>query len=135
MYNCPSDRHIEQAQMVHASGCVSKTEPDEVIIEAIQKVAGGSTFFSPRIRERIILNHGDTGQPTDYVSRASMLSRREVEIVCNIARGLSQKQIARTMKISEHTVHRHTTNVMKKLHIHDRVGLARFAIREGLAQA
>ena len=49
-----------------------------------------------------------------------------------IARGLSKKQIASTMHLSIKTVDRHSTNLMSKLGIHDRVKLARFAIREGV---
>lgn len=134
MCDSPNDRHIQQAQKVRALGCIAKTETDDTVIEAILSVADGQEFFSPQIRKRIIFNHGYSGQPDEHVSLASTLSQREVELVRNVAAGLSQKEIARAMKISEHTVHRHTTNVMRKLRIHDRVELARFAIREGLAQ-
>jgi DNA-binding NarL/FixJ family response regulator len=51
------------------------------------------------------------------------------------ARGLSPTEIAHAASISEHTVRRHSKNIMRKLDIHSRVELVRFAIREGLADA
>jgi DNA-binding NarL/FixJ family response regulator len=48
---------------------------------------------------------------------------------------MSKKEIAQTMNLSVKTVDTHSANLMNKLDIHDRVELARFAIREGLAEA
>lgn len=68
-------------------------------------------------------------------SRTSLLTNRELEVLGYLARGLSKKAISRTMDLSIKTLNRHTENLMQKLDIHDRVELARFAIREGLAEA
>jgi DNA-binding NarL/FixJ family response regulator len=68
-------------------------------------------------------------------SRTSTLTNREMEILRYLARGMSKKEIAETVHISVNTVNRHTSSLMNKLDIHDRVELARFAIREGLAEA
>ena len=70
-----------------------------------------------------------------YRSARPGLTAREAEVLRYIARGMSKKELADTMRISIHTVNRHTTNLMTKLDIHDRVELTRFAIREGLADA
>ncbi len=51
-----------------------------------------------------------------------------------LARGLSKKDIAATLHLSVKTVEKHTENLMSKLDIHDRVELARYAIREGFVQ-
>ena len=68
-------------------------------------------------------------------TRIGTLTRRETEVLKYIAGGSSQKQIAQTMNISAKTVHSHSVNLMTKLGIHDRVELARYAIRGGLTQA
>lgn len=65
-------------------------------------------------------------------TRLSTLTSREVEVLRYIARGMSRKEIASLMHLSVRTVECHCTNLMTKLNIHDRVQLARFAIREGL---
>ena len=67
-------------------------------------------------------------------TRAQLLTPRELEILAYLAKGLSKKDIARTVGLSIKTVEQHCTHLMQKLDIHDRVELARFAIREGLVQ-
>ncbi len=130
----PHDRHIDQALAARVCGYVVTTESDHTVIEAIRRVAGGQTYFSRIVQERLALYPDAVRPGTENASRASRLTPRELEVIRHITRGLSQKETARAMKISEHTVHRHTTNVMRKLDIHDRVSLARFAIREQLAR-
>ena len=63
----------------------------------------------------------------------SLLTARQREVLRHIAYGLSKKEISRLMHVSLNTVDKHTSNLMSKLDIHDRVELARFAIREGIA--
>ena len=58
-----------------------------------------------------------------------------LEVLRQISRGLAKKEIAELLHISVKTVENHTHSLMTKLAIHDRVKLARFAIREGLAEA
>ena len=79
---------------------------------------------------------GDTGVSLiDHpVSRGSLLTQREREVLSHIAAGLSKKAIARVLGISDKTVDHHCSNIMTKLDIHDRVELARFAVREGLVR-
>ena len=66
---------------------------------------------------------------------ASRLTRREHEVLRYLARGMSKKEVAATMHLSPKTIENHTSNLMSKLDIHDRVELCRYAIREGLAEA
>ena len=68
-------------------------------------------------------------------SRGFSLTDREVEVLRYIARGLAKKEISSLMNLSVRTVDAHVRNIMEKLSIHDRVDLARYAIREGLAEA
>ena len=57
---------------------------------------------------------------------------RELELLCLIAEGKTNKEIAEMLSISLHTVQTHRFNLMKKLDLHDRAELVRYAIREGL---
>ena len=84
---------------------------------------------------RLVVEAGAPRLARKNVSRSSSLTKRESEVLRCIARGLSEKDIAQTMHISPHTVHRHTSSLKAKLDIHNRVELARYAIREGLADA
>lgn len=128
------DRYIEQALAVKASGYVSKSEPPASIAAAIRAVASGRAYFSPDVADRIVV--GPSGvELAASQSRAATLTRRELTCLQYLARGLSKKEVARAMSLSERTVNTHTASLMAKLDIHNRVELTRFAIREGLVEA
>jgi DNA-binding NarL/FixJ family response regulator len=129
------DRYIEQAIEVGAWGYVAKTQPDDSLVTAVRNVAAGEAYFSPEIQARIVV--GDRGPRLSQgkCSRTSTLTQRELEVLRYLAKGMSKKEVAQTVHISVNTVNRHTSSLMNKLNIHDRVELTRFAIREGLADA
>ena len=129
------DRYIESALQAHASGYLTKDEPPEVIVKAIRSAAGEVAYFSHKVQSRIVVGKNGVHLAESGKSRASLLTSRELEVLRYIARGQPKKEIAATMHVSVSTVSRHTENLMEKLDIHDRVELARFAIREGLAEA
>jgi DNA-binding NarL/FixJ family response regulator len=129
------DRFIEDALKAEASGYITKTEPPDVVARAIKTVAAGGVFFSKQVQERIIVDSHGARLADEAKTRASTLSPREMEVLRYIARGLSKKDIAGVMHLSVKTVDNHSTSLMTKLNIHDRVELTRYAIREGLAEA
>ena len=131
---CFQDRHIEQALAVKASGYLTKTESPELFRRVLKSIAAGSTYYSPEIRGRMSAQANGAQPARPGRSRASTLTRRELEILCHLARGLPKKRIAQMICLSLPTVNRHAANLMAKLDIHDRVELARFAIREGLVE-
>lgn len=128
------DRYIEQALRVEAAGYIAKSESPERVLAAIRTVARDGCYFSPEVRARLIVDIQGTRLADATYSRASTLSPREIEVLRYIAMGMSQKQMAETMSISQRTVNAHCSSLMQKLDIHDRVKLARFAIREGFAR-
>jgi len=128
------DHYIEQALAVGARGYVVKGDPPSVLFEALEAVARGGDFFSDDVRARFALD--ERGLPSEGAPTVtSTLTNREVEVLRYLARGLSKKEVAGTMHLSVKTVEHHSASVMRKLDIHDRVELARYAIREGLAEA
>jgi DNA-binding NarL/FixJ family response regulator len=129
------DWYIDQALQVRARGYLTKREPPETVVAAIREVASGGAYFSEEVRSRIVVDSGGARLGDDSKSVATTMTTREVEVLRYIARGLSKKEIATIMHISPKTVDKHSTNLMTKLNIHDRVALARYAIREGLAEA
>ncbi|HPF69922.1 MAG TPA: response regulator transcription factor [Candidatus Krumholzibacteria bacterium] len=127
-----SDHHVQQALDVGAAGYVVKTEPLDVIVEAVRTVAGGGVYFSPDVKERIVVERSGPVLRCAAGTRLALLTPREREVLAAIARGLAKKQVAELLSISVKTVDRHCVQLMEKLQIHDRVDLARFAIREGI---
>lgn len=132
------DRNIELAITAGARGFLTKGESPDRLISAIREVANGGSFFSPEIEARLVRNPDlttpDLEVETRTTSRISTLTAREREVLKYIAQGLAKKEAARLMHVSVKTVERHTSNLMNKLDIHDRVELARFAIRERLVE-
>lgn len=130
------DRYIESALKAGALGYVTKTEGPETVVRAIHAVAAGQCYFSTAVQSRIVIDDHGPSLSADHLStRASMLTARETEVLRYIAQGKSKKEIANTMHLSVKTVENHTANIMTRLNIHDRVELARFAIREGIIVA
>ncbi|MCC5830269.1 MAG: response regulator transcription factor [Phycisphaeraceae bacterium] len=130
------DRYIEQALAVKARAYVTKGEKLERVVDAIRTVTNGGTFFSKEVRERLrIESNGVRLAGKSMNTRVRDLSEREIQVLRYIASGMSKKEIAATMHLAVKTVENHCTNLMAKLNIHDRVELARFAIREGLCEA
>jgi DNA-binding NarL/FixJ family response regulator len=129
------DHYIEEALRVGAYGYLTKGEPPAKVIAAIHAVADGKVSFSEEIRARIVVDADQVRLGGHARSCASLLTSREIETLRYIARGLPKKEIAGLMHVSQKTVAKHTEHLMRKLQIHDRVELARYAIREGLADA
>lgn len=128
-----TDFFIVQAIEAGCSGYLLKAESVEQLLSSMRSIADGNEAFSPQVEQRIIRD--SRGQRSARVStRAASLSRRELEVLGYIARGMSKKQIAAAMHISVKTVDNHSTSLMSKLDLHDRVELTRFAIRERLAE-
>lgn len=127
------DRAIGQGLAVKGHGFVTKMEQPEALIEAIHVVAAGGRYFSPQVRERIMIQKKGAKIAVALKPTLSRLTPRELEILRYVADGNSHKNIASTLSISVKTVETHCTNLMAKLGIHDRVGLAKFAIREGIS--
>jgi NarL family two-component system response regulator LiaR len=126
------DGYIAEALDVRAAGYLSKATPPPQVVEAIRTVARGRTAMCAEVLDRLILDGLPTESGLGAGSRRSLLTQREREVVALIATGLQQKQVATRMGISIKTVQTHLAHAMDKLEIHDRVELARYAIREGL---
>lgn len=129
------DSYVDQALAVEASGYLTKSEPPEAIVEAIRRVHRGRSSYSRSVLDRIVVDPAGVRLANGSRSRCGLLTEREREVLGYVAMGLPQKQIARLAGISVKTVQHHVTHLMDKLEIHDRVELARFAIREGLVEA
>ena len=127
------DHYIEQALEVNASGYIVKGEEPTVLHRAIETAVGGGTYFSEEIENRLVLGNDGLTLAQPGSTRVASLTKREREILRYVAVGMSKKEIASLVDRSVRTVDAHVRNIMSKLDLHDRVELARFAIREGLA--
>lgn len=129
------DRYIQDALAAHAVGYVTKDEPPDVLVKAIRQAASGIAYFSPEVQSRIVASNSGLRLSSGDTSRLALLTKRELEVLRYIAHGQSRTDIAHQMHTSVKTTDIHVRALRTKLQIHDRVELARFAIREGLAEA
>ncbi len=129
------DHYIAESVRFGAYGYLTKQEPPDRVVTAIRAAMRGEVTYSNAVRERLVIEPTGVRLATSCEPRLESLSAREVETLRYISRGLSMKEIAALMCVGRRTAEKHTENLMRKLAIHDRVELARFAIREGLAEA
>lgn len=137
-----TDSNVERALAVGASGFMTKKESLGTIVQGIREViAGRGPFLCKDARSRVIAIDSVPGVPLMggasrlVTARKSLLSPREIEVLCCVAQGQSAKQIAGNLSISAKTVERHKSNIMSKLSLHTQVDLTRYAIREGIISA
>ncbi|MCU0836269.1 MAG: response regulator transcription factor [Chromatiaceae bacterium] len=126
------DGFISQALEVRASGYLTKGHKPEHLIACIRRVLRGGTCYSPEVERRLELGAGGVRLAQRPRSRLELLTARERQVLGYLAQGLSKKEIARLDGASVKTVDHHCQHIMEKLDLHDRVELARYAIREGL---
>ena len=98
-----------------ASGYILKGSTPREIIEALNNLHQGGAPMSPKIARKVIQEFQD-----ESISEQYLLSNREREIVKEIEKGLSYKEIAERFHISPHTVHAHIKNIYEKLQAKDR---------------
>jgi DNA-binding NarL/FixJ family response regulator len=109
-----------------ARGYVTKSITPEELIESISRVKAGDAVFSPRLAGFVLDAFADTmSVPID--PELDQLTPREKEVLRQIARGYSYKQVARRLSISVKTVETHVSAVLRKLQLSNRHELARWA--------
>ena len=114
------------------AGYVLKDSPPLQLVYAIQAVARGQQYMSPRVLTGLVRQY--MAQPTDFKAGYDLLSDREREILVFLAEGLSLKDIATRLNLSTKTVDAHKVNLMRKLDLHARGDLIRYAIRKRLVE-
>lgn len=130
------DHYIDAAVNAGAWGYMCKNDDPDVIIDAIRKVARGEFAFGPEIMGRSSIDRkGVSNGAKKPVSKIQSLTPREQQILRMIGKGMSRAEIAKTICHSPKTVDAHRASIMQKMNMHDRVELARYAIREGLVEA
>jgi DNA-binding NarL/FixJ family response regulator len=113
-----------------ASGYVLKDAPRADLIHAIDVVKGGGQYLSSRALKKVVRQHvsGVATQASGY----ERLSDREREVLKLLADGLGLKEIASRLTLSVKTVDTHKTNMMRKLDLHDRSEVIKYAIQQNL---
>lgn len=117
-----------------ASGYVPKRAAPDELVTAIRTVHGGEVYLYPSLAKTLVQDYLVKGKQTGSVADGSdeLLSDREHQVLTLIAEGKHNREIAEQLTISVKTVSRHRENIMRKLNLHDRVDLVKYAIEKGL---
>jgi DNA-binding NarL/FixJ family response regulator len=117
-----------------ASGYVPKRAAPEELITAIRAAATGQVYLYPSLAKLLVRDYLDGGRVSTEQT-VSDLTDREQEVLTFLAEGASNEEIAVSLVISPKTVARHRENIMRKLNLHSRAELVRYAIRKGIIKA
>ena len=129
-----SEEKIHEAIVAGAAGYCLKDAPPDELITAIKAVAAGGTYLGRGITPKLLAytsrqkknnseeNSARSGQSGKHI--LSDLTQREMDVLENLALGLGNKEIARTLFVSEKTVKTHISNIFQKLHVSTRTQAA-----------
>jgi two-component system response regulator DegU len=127
------------SEMIRAGvdGYMLKDAEPARLISAIKRVGAGESFFPTRLMEKVANRYHSISQEYGRIQTAATLEElqltpREQEVLHCIVLGMSNKQIAAQLFISEKTVKNHITNLLRKLDVEDRTQAAVYAVTKGL---
>jgi DNA-binding NarL/FixJ family response regulator len=123
---------VFEALRAGARGYLTKESSTEDIFRAIESVRQGHAFFDPSVQGRLLeaLTSGQSRRPLP--GSLDGLSVREMEVLLLIARGLSNREIADTLHLTEATIKSHVNNILNKTGLRDRAQAVAYAFRNGL---
>src|SRR5512144_1415099 len=117
-----------------ASGYVPKRAAPDELLTAIRAAAIGQVYLYPSLAKLLVRDFLNGGRPSEEQT-SSELTDREQEVLTYLAEGANNEEIASALVISPKTVARHRENIMRKLNLHSRSELVRYAIRKGIIKA
>ena len=126
------DQYFFEMLRAGASGYVPKRAAPDELVSAIRAAGRGEVFLYPSLAGRLVRDYLQRGPAGEGDAPNDELTPREQEVLTLIAEGYSNNEIADRLVISAKTVDRHRENIMRKLNLHNRVDLVKYALRKGL---
>jgi len=115
-----------------ATGYLVKSASREELLAAVRRVADGDAVFTPGLAGLVLGEFQRRSEEPAEEPPGSTLTERETEVLRMVAKGMSYRQIAERLVLSHRTVQNHVQNTLRKLQMHNRVELTRYAIEHGL---
>ena len=129
------DEYVYAALRAGASGFLLKDMRRHELVEAVRLVADGEALLAPTVTRRLIADvvaRSRPSSPRRVDARLATLTARETETLRQVARGLSNAEIAGELYVTEHTVKTHVSSMLSKLGLRDRVQAVVLAYESGL---
>jgi DNA-binding NarL/FixJ family response regulator len=128
------DEYVYEAVKAGASGFLLKDVGPNQLVAGIRVIAEGEMLLAPAITRRLVERFVRRPTPAGSTTLLGALTPRELEILKLVARGLSNTEIAQKLFLSPTTVKTHTTRILTKLHLRDRVQAVVLAYETGLVE-
>jgi DNA-binding NarL/FixJ family response regulator/class 3 adenylate cyclase len=126
------DEYVYEALRAGASGFLLKDVPPEQLVDGIRAVGSGEALLAPSITKRVIEEFVRRPPAKAPPPELAELTDRELEVLKQVARGLSNSEIAAELVVSETTVKTHVSHILMKLELRDRVQAVVFAYESGV---
>jgi DNA-binding NarL/FixJ family response regulator len=123
---------LYEAIKAGAAGYLLKEISIEEVADAVRAVMQGQTLISPSMASKLIVEFNNLARRAEEQRQipAPRLTERELEVLKLVAHGLTNRDIAEALFISENTVKNHVRNILEKLHLHSRMEAVVYAVRE-----
>ncbi|WP_027941597.1 response regulator [Amycolatopsis taiwanensis] len=125
---------VLEAVKAGASGYLVKSASVAELVDAVRRTAAGDPVFTPGLAGMVLGEYRRMVQSPDDGPAVPRLTERETEVLRLVAKGLTARQIAERLVLSHRTIENHVQSTLRKLQLHNRVELARYAIEHGLDQ-
>jgi len=130
------DEYVFEALRAGASGFALKSRPLEELLTAIRTVAAGEALLAPSVTRRLIAHFAHRAPaPARAAARLAELTEREQEVLALVARGLTNAELAGTLRVSLPTAKTHVSRILTKLGARDRTQLVILAYESGIVTA
>ncbi len=129
------DDYVYEALRAGASGFLLKDTPAADLVDGIRIVAAGDALLAPSVTRRLIAEFAARpSADTEALPTLDELTERELEVLSQLARGLSNAEMAEALFVSETTIKTHVSHILTKLELRDRVQAVVVAYESGLVQ-
>lgn len=128
------DDYVFEALRAGASGFMLKNAAPEDLVRAVRIVAAGEALLAPSITRRVIEDYAQRSAPNKNAAGLDQLTERELEVLCLLATGKSNAEMAAQLFLGEGTIKTHVSHLLRKLGLRDRVQAVVFAYENGLVE-
>ncbi|HWM58266.1 MAG TPA: response regulator transcription factor [Pseudonocardia sp.] len=124
---------VLEAVKAGATGYLVKSAGVEELLAAVRRTADGYPVFTPGLAGLVLGEYRRLADEPSGRGDAPAITERETEVLRLVAKGLTARQIGERLRLSHRTVESHVQNTLRKLQLHNRAQLVRYAIEQGLA--
>jgi len=126
------EEDLYEAVKAGATGYLLKEISIEEVANAIRAVVTGQSLISPSMASKLLSEFNNLAKQAQQKVLVPKLTDRELQVLKLVAQGMSNREVAEELFISENTVKNHVRNILEKLHLHSRMEAVVYAVREKL---